>query len=142
MDIDQAEEKWASSFAQVYDACICLSQSTNSYFKVYTYMYAGAKSSARDHCNDLLQDPDLHLFYQVKCYLMLAGLANIPPVAESHLTQADRLCTQLYEGRQEGEEEEIQAYREIINSSLEDLRVEMREWKIEEGIYVSSSEED
>jgi hypothetical protein len=98
--------------------------------------------SAHDLRNNLLQDSDLHLFYQVKCYLMPAGLADIPPAAESHLNQADRLCTQLYEGRKVGEAEEIKTYREIINSSLKDLRPEMREWKIEEGIYVSSSEED
>jgi hypothetical protein len=73
---------------------------------------------------------------------MLAGLADIPPVAESHLNRADRLCTQLYESRKEGEGEEIATYREIITSSLEDLRLEMEEWKIEEGIYDSSSEED
>jgi hypothetical protein len=73
---------------------------------------------------------------------MLAGLADIPPAAESHFNEADRLCTQLYESRKEGEEEEILTYREMISSSLKDLDPEMKEWKIEEGIYVSSSDED
>jgi hypothetical protein len=58
---------------------------------------------------------------------MLAGLADIPPVAESHLNRANQLCTQLYESRKEGEEDEIKTYREIIISSLKELRSEIKE---------------
>jgi hypothetical protein len=35
------------------------------------------------------------------------------------------LNTQLYESRKEGEEEEIRIYRDIITSSLEELRPEI-----------------
>ena len=73
---------------------------------------------------------------------MLAGLADIPPIAESHFKEADRLCTQLYESRKEGEEEEILTYREIISNGLTDLGPEMKQWKMEEDIYISSSDED
>jgi hypothetical protein len=71
------------------------------------------KSNARDLCYSLLQEQDIHFFYQVKYHLMLAGLADVPPVMESHLDETGRLCTQLFEGRKKGEEEEILAYRDM-----------------------------
>ena len=90
----------------------------------------------------MLQELGIHLFYQVKCHIMLAALADIPPVAETHFNEADKLCIQLYESRKDGEEEEILTYRAIIASGKKNLGTEMREWKREEGIYTSSSEED
>lgn len=90
----------------------------------------------------MLQEPGIHLFYQVKCHLMLAALADIRPVAETHSDEADKLCIQLYESRKDGEEEEILMYQAIIASGKENLCLEMKEWKMEEGIYISSSEED
>jgi hypothetical protein len=70
---------------------------------------------------------------------MLAALVEISHDIESHLNQADQLYTRLYEGKKEGEENDIHAYQETINSSLKDLCMEMREWKIAECRYVSSS---
>jgi hypothetical protein len=52
---------------------------------------------------------------------MLAALVEISHDIESHLNQADQLCTRLYEGKKEGEENDIHAYQETINSSLKDL---------------------
>jgi hypothetical protein len=72
------------------------------------------KSSARQVCNGLLQDQEIHPFYQMKSHIMLAALADIPPVAEDH----------------------------FIKSGLRDLGPEMRQWKMEEGLYISSSDED
>jgi hypothetical protein len=83
----------------------------------------------------LLQESDIHLYYQVKCHLMLAALADIPPVAEEHFNEADRLCTELYESRKAGEEEEILTYRAIITGGKTDLGPEMKQWKMEEGMY-------
>ena len=100
------------------------------------------KRRARKLCNEMLQEPDIHLLYRVKRHLMLAALADIPPVAETHFDEADKLCIQLYESRNDGEEEEILTYRAIIASGKKDLGPEMKEWKMEEGIYTSSSEED
>ncbi len=73
---------------------------------------------------------------------MLAALADIPPVAETHFNEAGKFCIQLYESRKDGEEEEILMYQAIITSGKENLGTEMKEWKLEEGIYISSSEED
>ena len=78
--------------------------------QVYAFIEDKDKSRARDLCNNLLQEPDIHLYYQVKCHLMLAALADIPPVAEEHFNEADRLCTELYKSRKAGEEEEILTY--------------------------------
>ncbi|KIW21755.1 uncharacterized protein PV07_12815 [Cladophialophora immunda] len=126
MNINQAKEKWASAFE-----------------KAYAFVEDDDKRRARKLCNDLLQEPGIHLFYQVKCHLMLAALADIPPVAETPLDEADKLCIQLYESRKDGEEEEILIYQAIIASGKENLGPEMKEWKMEEGIYyISSSEED
>lgn len=82
----------------------------------------------------MLQEPDIHLFYQLKCHLMLAALADIPAVAETHFDEAGKLCIQLYESRKEGEEEEILVYQAIIASGKDNLGPEMEEWKTEEGI--------
>jgi len=58
----------------------------------------------------LLQEPDIHLYYQVKCHLMLAALADISSVAEEHFNEADRLCTELYESKKADEKKEILTY--------------------------------
>jgi hypothetical protein len=78
----------------------------------------------------------------MKSHIMLAALADIPPVAEDHFKKAERICDRLYEGKETDEEEEILAYQEIIKSGLRDLGPEMRQWKMEEGLYISSSDED
>jgi hypothetical protein len=90
----------------------------------------------------LLKEQEIHPFYEMKSHIMLAALADIPPVAEMHFKEADRICDQLYESKQANEGEEILTYREIIKSGLRDLGPEIREWKIEEGLYISSSDED
>ena len=48
------------------------------------------------------------------------------PPAENYLKEADLACTQLYEYRNSGEEEEILSYQNIIKESLADLGLEMR----------------
>ena len=106
------------------------------------FVYNDDKRCARELCDEMLQEPDIHLFYQVKCHLMLAGFADIPPVAEIHFNEAKKFCTQLYENRKDGEEEEILTYRAMIDDGKKDLGPEMRQWKLEEGIYITSSEED
>lgn len=100
------------------------------------------KLRARELYNEMLQEPDIHLLYQVRCHLMLAALADIPPLAEIHFNKADKFITQLYESRKDGEEEEILIYQAMINDGKEDLGSDMKQWKLEEGIYISSSEED
>lgn len=40
---------------------------------------------------------------------MLAALVKMSRDIESQLNQDDRLCTRLYEGKKEGEQEAIQA---------------------------------
>ena len=85
------------------------------------------KRHARELCNEMLQEPDIHLLYQVKCHLMLAALADINPVTEMHFNKADKFCTQLYESRKDGEEEEILMYRSMINDGKRDLDSEMKQ---------------
>jgi hypothetical protein len=46
------------------------------------------------------------------------------------------------ESRKDGEEVEMLTYRAIIAGGKRNLGPEMKEWKVEEGIYMSSSEED
>ena len=63
----------------------------------------------------------------MKCYLVLAALADITPLAENYFfKEANVTCTQLYEYRNSGEEEEILTYQNIIKESLADLGPEMR----------------
>ena len=71
---------------------------------------------------------------------MLAGFADIPPVARRHFETAKTQCCALYESCQPGEEEEIITYRTIIQDALRDLIHEKKDWKLEEGISVSSSD--
>jgi len=73
---------------------------------------------------------------------MPAALADIPPVGEAHFDEADKLCTQLYENRKDGEEEEILTYRAIIANGKMNLSLELKEWKMEEGIHMSGLEKD
>jgi hypothetical protein len=74
--------------------------------------------------------------------MMLAAVAAIPPVAEYHFKEADRICDRLYESRKTGEEEEVLTHQDIIKSGLRELAPEMRHWKMEEGLDISSPDED
>lgn len=65
---------------------------------------------------------------------MLAALADIPRVTEMHFIKANKFCTQLYESRKDGEEEEILMYRAMINDGKRDLDSEMKQEKLEEGM--------
>ena len=73
---------------------------------------------------------------------MLAGFADIPPVAKKYFEEAEQQCERMYERRKPGEEEEIITYRKIITEGLEGLVAEERHWKLEEGIYITSSDEE
>ena len=73
---------------------------------------------------------------------MLGGLADIPPLSQDHLRRADRYCAQLLKDKNDGEEEEIVRYKNIIEESLEDLKADIKEWRMEEGLYASSSDEE
>jgi hypothetical protein len=58
----------------------------------------------------------------------------------SILIEADTLCTRLCENRKDGEEEEILTLRVIITEWKRNLGPEMRQWKLEEGIHIASSD--
>ncbi|KIV87970.1 hypothetical protein PV10_09160 [Exophiala mesophila] len=73
---------------------------------------------------------------------MLAVLADIPPIGATHFDEADKLCTQLYKNRKDAEEEEILTYRTIIANGKMNVVLELKQWKMEEGIHMSSSEKD
>jgi len=76
---------------------------------------------ARDVYNTMLKEPDLHLLFQVKCLIMLAGFADIPPIAEKHFNDANQACEELWVNKKEGDEEEILVYATIIQQGLRDL---------------------
>ncbi len=69
-------------------------------------------------------------------------LANVPTVAETHFERAGDLCDQLYEIRKDGEGEEILTYRTMIISGQRELHAEVKQWKMEQGIYTSGSKEN
>lgn len=73
---------------------------------------------------------------------MLAGFADIPPVARRHFETARTQCCALYENRQAGEEEEIVTNRTIIQEALQDLDHEEKEWKLKGGTPVSSPDNE
>lgn len=75
------------------------------------------------------------LFNQVKRHLMLAVLADIPNISQYHFDIADVLCNQLYERREDGEEEEILTYRTIVTRGQRELRAEVEQWRVEQGTF-------
>ncbi len=89
----------------------------------------------------MLREPEVHLFYQVKCHLMLAVLADIPTVGQYHFDVAGALCDQLYERREDGDEEEILTYQTIVAKGQRELRAEVKQWRIEQETFESSSKE-
>ena len=105
-------------------------------------MHQDEKIRAREICDELLKQPDLHPYFRMKCNLQFGGIADIPPEAERLLKEAQQHCEQLLEISKDDERDEILTYRNIITESLVDLNPEMIEWKLAEGIYITSSEED
>ena len=105
--------------------------------QVFCHIHEEDESRARDICIGLLENNDLHLFFQVKCHLMLAILAETPPHAEHHFKEAALLCTRLYENRNDGEEEEISAYQQIISDGASLVKAEMKEWRLEQGLQTT-----
>jgi hypothetical protein len=110
--------------------------------KVLYHVQNGDIGSARELCIEMLRGDEIHLFYKVKCNIMLAGFADIPPVARNYFREAEQQCKQLYESRKPEEEAEILTYQTIITESLEDLASEEMQWELEEGIYLSSSDSE
>jgi hypothetical protein len=60
---------------------------TNLHSQAYAYAYVedNDKHIACNLCKAMLQNKDIHLYYQVKCHLMLAALAEIRSVEKLHL---------------------------------------------------------
>lgn len=73
----------------------------------------------------MLKERDIHRLYQVKCLLMLAVLVDSLFDKEIHYIEAEGFCTQLYESRQNDEQEEILSYQRIITEGRESLKPEL-----------------
>jgi len=53
----------------------------------------------------------------MKCMLMLAGIADILPVAEVCLKEAQHLCRLLLENSRDDDKEELSTYQDINRES-------------------------
>ena len=71
---------------------------------------------------------------------MLGGLGHDAPVAQYHFNKAKESFEELSRDEQNGQDEETEIYGIMIDEALEALKPEMRAWKIEHDIDVSSSE--
>ncbi len=116
-----------------------MSSRNQSVMQVFLHVKEHEERQAREACYTLLKETDPHLLFQVQCYIMLAGFADISPVAEKHFKDANRVCEQLWKSRNEGEEKKILTYGAIIAEGLEDLEPEMKSWKLGERICDSSN---
>ena len=73
---------------------------------------------------------------------MLGGLYSDAFQARDHLKTAERLCRDLWQSRQNGEDDEILAYRRIIKESMEDLKPDLFQTKVDEEMYDSDSDSE
>lgn len=142
MSIAEAKEEWSETFEKVrgHQVRYFLQNSNLLSAKVLCHVQNRDIGSARELCIEMLRREELHLFYKVKCNIMLAGFADIPPVARNYFEEAEEQCKQLYESHKPEEEAEILTYQTIIAEGLEDLVPEENQWQLKQGIYISSSD--
>ena len=105
-------------------------------------MRSGDQSDAKRGYEELLEKDGVPLFISMKCHFMLGGVCKDVMQAKHHLLYAKKHCENLLAQCLEEDREQVLHSQGIVLESLEELKPEERQFRMEMGEFVNSSDEE